>query len=181
MKSLCLQICDHNMIIRSVDACRPGSSHDSFIWQLSIAKQFLLAKYNNGDRNSWLLADSGYPLEPYLLTPFRNVTAGSVEHRFNKKHTLARNVVERTIGNLKSRFRCLQAKLHYTPVKVVKIVNVSCAIHNICKHFNANIVDELPYVDEQVDLETDFDDDSNVNSGRDRQSNVRQQIANSIR
>ncbi|XP_036322202.1 putative nuclease HARBI1 [Rhagoletis pomonella] len=31
-------ICDHNMVIRAIDACHPGSSHDSFIWSMSNAR-----------------------------------------------------------------------------------------------------------------------------------------------
>ena len=59
------------MKIRAVDACRPGSTHDSFIWGMPDARQFLKEKYN-GEQNSWLLGDSGYPAEPFRLTPYRN-------------------------------------------------------------------------------------------------------------
>ncbi|XP_036332514.1 uncharacterized protein LOC118743858 [Rhagoletis pomonella] len=65
-------ICDHNMVIRAIDACHPGSSHDSFIWSMSNARQFVMTKYRDGDHNSWLLGDAGYALEPFLLTPYRN-------------------------------------------------------------------------------------------------------------
>ncbi|XP_058974719.1 putative nuclease HARBI1 [Musca domestica] len=82
----------------------PGSCHDAFIWNLSGARQFFLNQYEDGDRNSWLLGDSGYGLELFLMTPYRDVSVGTKEHKFNKKHTLTRSIIERTIGVLKSSF-----------------------------------------------------------------------------
>ena len=128
------------MRIRAVDACRPGPCHDSFIWGMSDAKKYFKQKYENRERNSWFLGDAGYALEPYLMTPYRNPQHGTKEHIFNMKHCSGRNIVERTIGNLKSRFRCLQCTtLHYSPEKVVKIINVCSTLHNICKYINTEI------------------------------------------
>lgn len=124
------------MKVRAVDACRPGSCHDSFIWNMSSARNHFLNNYSNGDQNSWLLGDSGYGLEPFLITPYKDVAAGTGEHVFNKKHASGRNIIERTIGVLKSRFRCLLGTLVYSPHKVIKIINVCCALHNICREFN---------------------------------------------
>ena len=65
------------MRIRAVDACRPGSCHDSFIWGMSDAKKYFKQKYENRERNSWFLGDAGYALEPYLMTPYRNPQHGT--------------------------------------------------------------------------------------------------------
>ncbi|XP_036345203.1 putative nuclease HARBI1 isoform X2 [Rhagoletis pomonella] len=141
-------ICDYNMVIKAVDARRPGSSHDALIWSVSRAQDYFQRRYENGDRGSWLLGDAGYALQPYLLTPYRDPHVGTVHHTFNQKHSSARNVVERTIGVLKSRFRCLARCLQYQPQKVVQITNVCCALHNVCKHYK---VQEL--------IEFDIEDD----------------------
>ncbi|XP_050338636.1 putative nuclease HARBI1 [Bactrocera neohumeralis] len=141
-------ICDHNMVIKAVDACRPGSSHDLLIWSMSRAHDYYQRCYDNGERGSWLLGDAGYALQPFLLTPFRNPLVGTAQHTFNQKHSSARNVVERTIGVLKSRFRCLARLLQYQPKKVVQITNVCCALHNVCKHYK---VQELFSVDTEVE------------------------------
>ncbi|KAJ8971440.1 hypothetical protein NQ314_000696 [Rhamnusium bicolor] len=50
-----------------------GATHDSFIWC-----------YNEGDRNSWLLGDSGYPLQPWLMVPFQNAAHNSPKDRLAK-------------------------------------------------------------------------------------------------
>jgi DDE superfamily endonuclease len=70
------------------------------------------------------------------MTPFRSPAIGSSEEIFNNKHMTLRNVIERCNGVLKMRFRCLlgERKLRYKPEKVAKIINVCCALHNMCIH-----------------------------------------------
>lgn len=87
-----------------------------------------LKTYSN---NNWLLGDSGYPNEPWLLTPYERVTELHQEI-FNKLHIKTRNCVERSFGVLKSIFRCLlrQRTLHYTPVKAASITNACFVTYN---------------------------------------------------
>ena len=78
------------------------------------------------------------------MTPYRSTVEGSAEATFNTKHAKARNIVERTIGVLKNRFRCLLGarQLHYKPSKAIKMVNVCAALHNICIEFGVDITSE---------------------------------------
>lgn len=161
------------MHILDVDACRPGSCHDSFVWNMSDAKRYYSEKCEE-DRNFWLLGDSGYPLKPYLMTPYKSPSYGSAQHTFNQKHTLARNIVERTIGVLKSRFRCLQNTLPYSPSKVVTIVNVCCALHNICSHYGVTLAEEILTDPTDGDLEPE-EDENNIAA-----SIIRDNIARSL-
>lgn len=87
------------------------------------------------------------------MTPFRNTTEGSPQMKYNKIHAKARNSVERTIGVLKSKFRCLLSArgLHYAPDKAVKIVNACCALHNISQHFKVPFADLLT-IDQQESI-----------------------------
>lgn len=97
---------------------------------------------------------AGYPLETYLITPFRAVEAGSAECRFNTIHSRTRNVVERTISVLKIRFRCVLGarQLHYTPYISAKITAVCAALHNICIHYKINSTEfDIPLENENVD------------------------------
>ncbi|KAK4882434.1 hypothetical protein RN001_005753 [Aquatica leii] len=100
-------ICDHNLKINNMFANFGGSTHDSFIWRNSIIQRYLRTLHENGEDNIWLIGDSGYPLQPYLLTPIGNAVEGTPEHRYNVSHIQARNCVERCIGVLKTRFRCI--------------------------------------------------------------------------
>ncbi|XP_054167338.1 putative nuclease HARBI1 [Oppia nitens] len=80
----------------------PGRTHDAFIWQNSGLRRQLQQRPNIG----WLLGDSGYPLEPQLMTPLSEPRTPA-QIRYNTAHMSTRNVVERAFGVLKMRFRCL--------------------------------------------------------------------------
>lgn len=99
------------------------------------------------------LGDAGYPLRPYLMTPFRMTDTGSPQARYNTVHAKARNIVERTIGVLKSRFRCLLSArgLHYSPGKATQILNVCCALHNISLHYFQGEFPEQEIITESED------------------------------
>ena len=78
------------------------------------------------------MGDKGYPLEPWLLTPLSN-PQGQQERRYNKLHAKSRNVVERSFGVLKGRFRCLlrHRTLHYSDKKAANIVYSCVILHNM--------------------------------------------------
>lgn len=56
--------------------------------------------------NLMYIGDSGYPLQPWLLTPILH-PRNPHEERYNGSLTKTRVCVERAFGILKSRFRCL--------------------------------------------------------------------------
>ncbi|XP_067628904.1 putative nuclease HARBI1 [Eurosta solidaginis] len=136
-------LCDYKMSIRCVDARHPGANHDSFVFNVSDLKVHL---ERNVQSNSWILGDAGYPLKTYLMTPFRMAESGSPQSHYNTVHSKARNIIERTIGVVKSRFRCLLSArgLHYSPEKAKQIVNCCCALHNICQHFRVEPPEDIP-------------------------------------
>jgi len=70
--------------------------------------------------NFFVLSGSGYALELFVLTPYRSPQNKSFQHVYNVKYAAARNIVERTIGLLKIRFRCFQGTLQYDPQFVCK-------------------------------------------------------------
>ncbi|XP_065301422.1 putative nuclease HARBI1 [Dermacentor albipictus] len=123
--------CDADLWIEDINPCFPGSCHDSWVWRRNPLRAYLEAELRPGE---CLLGDSGYPLEPWLLTPVPGHPAGSTpEGLYNKEHTAMRNVVERCIGVLKSRFRCLQhyRTLLYNPDRAATIIAACAALHNI--------------------------------------------------
>ncbi|KAJ3661856.1 hypothetical protein Zmor_006235 [Zophobas morio] len=106
-----------DLIIYNVFAEYPGSNHDSYIWRNSAVRDGL-ANGNFGE--GWLVGDSGYPLEPWIMTPVGQVNTPA-ELLYNSVHISTRNPVERTNGVLKSRWYVLDSPLKYSPRKALTI------------------------------------------------------------
>ncbi|XP_063911205.1 putative nuclease HARBI1 [Zophobas morio] len=157
----CQLICDSNLKILNINARFPGSVHDSAVWMMSNVKEIMRNNHMQGDRTTWLLGDSGYPLAPFLLTPIIGAEDNTPEGRYNKAHIRARNCVERCIGLLKSYFRCLlkDRVLHYSPEVAGKIIYSCAVLHNILRIRNIendeiNIVyDNENYNNEELEYE----------------------------
>ncbi|GBP09729.1 Putative nuclease HARBI1 [Eumeta japonica] len=102
-------ICDPNLKILNVNAKYPGARHDSYIWSCSAVRRVLQRSYENGN-HIFLIGDSGYPLEPYLMTPLPNQPEGTPKFRYNESLCKARNPIERLFGVLKATWRCLSQR-----------------------------------------------------------------------
>lgn len=113
-----------------------------------------------------------------MITPFRAAEEGSVECRFNTIHSRTRNVVERAIGVLKNRFRCVlgERQLHYSPQMAAKITAVCAALHNICIYYkiDSREFDVTPIENEHSD--NDIQENYNTMTA----INIRLNIMNSL-
>lgn len=145
-------ICNAEGAITQLTSRWPGSTHDSFVW----ANCDLRRCFERGELpDGWLLGDSGYALEPWLLTPLRSA-AGPAEQRYNAAHTRTRQVIERTFGILKGRFRCLHQSggvLQYSPSMCARIVVACAVLHNMCVRHGIGLdaTDDDPVFDEGGD------------------------------
>nr|XP_054923178.1 putative nuclease HARBI1 [Dermacentor andersoni] len=78
--------------------------------------------------------DSGYRLEPWLLTPVPgHPPVQTAKGQYNTGHAAMRSVVGRCIGLLKSCFRCLQRyrTLLCEPERAANIVAACAVLHNL--------------------------------------------------
>lgn len=162
-----------------------GAAHDSFVWKHSNERDLLEDLYNNKKfKNGWLLGnlnaniyvsvkplhipllilgDSGYPLEPWCITPYRNPAEGSMESHFNEVHSKARCIVERSIGIFKARWKVLSndKRSRYCPQKIALFANVCASLHNICIKFKVDQYTEIT-VTESAQMEVDVGAETNV-------------------
>lgn len=154
-------VVDSNLKILAVNARFPGSVHDSAIWATSQVKRTMEQIYQNGDRSSWLIGDSGYPLQPFLMTPINGINLNESERNFNQVHKSSRNVIERLNGILKARFRCClgHRTLHYKPEVAANIINTCCILHNIC--LTRGEMDE-PDDEQDIYINLNLDDEPNL-------------------
>ncbi|KAG8231963.1 hypothetical protein J437_LFUL008883, partial [Ladona fulva] len=84
-------VCDYDLEILSLNALHGGRTHDAHIWRMSQLHQYMRRSYEEGDQCHWLLGNSGYPLQPWLMTPISNPPPGSPEERYNAHHLQARS------------------------------------------------------------------------------------------
>ncbi|CAH1984065.1 unnamed protein product [Acanthoscelides obtectus] len=68
------------------------------------------------------------------MTPIQGMPTDTHEGRYMAALTRTRNCVERYIGVLKNRFRCLlkDRVLHYAPFRAGQIINATSVLHNVC-------------------------------------------------
>ncbi|XP_025163925.1 putative nuclease HARBI1 [Harpegnathos saltator] len=119
-----IAICDPELKILNVNARYPGTRHDAYIWSNSPIHRIMERRFNNGERNTWLIGDDGYNLEPWLMTPLKHEIPGSPRFRYNNNLCSARSCVERLFGVWKAVFKCLsvQRRLMYKPGMAGKIM-----------------------------------------------------------
>ncbi|XP_067130112.1 putative nuclease HARBI1 [Centruroides vittatus] len=141
------QVCDPDMKINSINAKFPGSTHDSYIWKSCNLRQAFIEGRIKTNNNAWLIVwknsftkiffflfirDSGYPMEPWLLTPILDAQQQNKQN-YNRSLTSTRIIVERCNGLLKSRFRCIHKHrvLNYSLYKAELIINACAVLHNM--------------------------------------------------
>lgn len=106
--------------------------------------------------------DSGYPLQPWLMTPILHPVTNN-ESRYNRAHVKGRNVIERCNVVLKSRFRCLSRFriMNLGPTSASKIINACAILHNICVK---NRLDFYGAIEDGGDAGDDAPDENDSNS-----------------
>ena len=143
--SIVLQgLVDHRYCFLDVYIGWPGSVHDARVFAHSslysqLSKGELLPHnktitYNRTDIPLFILGDSAYPLETWLIKPFsQNAAATPQQRNYNYRISRARIVVENAYGRLKARWRRLLKRndMHLNNIPVV--VTVACVLHNICE------------------------------------------------
>uniref|UniRef100_A0AAG5DL80 DDE Tnp4 domain-containing protein n=1 Tax=Anopheles atroparvus TaxID=41427 RepID=A0AAG5DL80_ANOAO len=129
-----LLICDHKKMIRYVNATFGGANKDANIWNICGINKFFAKKNSKGSTPFRLLADAAFPSKPWLVTPKPNAQKDSKDAEYNARHLAGRAIIEQAILELKNRFKCLMMArgLQYSPTKCAQIINVCCALHNIC-------------------------------------------------
>ncbi|KAJ1165047.1 hypothetical protein NDU88_005477, partial [Pleurodeles waltl] len=123
--------------------------------------------------------DSAYAPRPWILNPYLT-PSNETERRYNSAHRRTRNVIERTFGLLKTRFRCLHRSggaLQYAPITAFKIVGACAILHNIATRRGLHLTPEDPdSEDEEQELPHRHHGDRSIaNQGRQRRDHIANQ------
>ncbi|XP_055715853.1 putative nuclease HARBI1 [Phlebotomus papatasi] len=145
-------VCNSDLIFTYINPRFPGSTHDSAIWAVTPLRNVMRNGYTHGE-NDWLIGDSGYPNEPWLMTPYPNTVEERHKMLYNRIHKRTRNVIERAFGVLKSVFRCVfkHRVLHYDPIRAAYIATTCFTLHNFLRINNI----EFDYDDQEIDSDED--------------------------
>lgn len=151
-------VCNAQMIFTNVNARFPGSTHDAYIYGGSVLNtrleemhqlephtfnhligkiqfDFLYASTHKCISNmkfKMISGDSAYTLSPWMMKVFDGNNLNLMEQNFNRALKGVRQIIERSIGVLKVRFRCImgERKLRYMPTKAGNFVYACATLHN---------------------------------------------------
>ena len=158
--SILLQaVVDSRCFFTSVNTGPPGSLHDSAHFKSTElyrkVEEGVMGGFHD-DPLTWesglpfppyLVADRGYPLLSWCITPFKLGPMGTPlseeEVWFNRKHSSTRICVERGFGILKSRFKEIGTKTSLKLDFIPTVVHCCCILHNILLASKDRTLDEI--------------------------------------
>ena len=136
-----LAVVDFDMSFTYVLAGWEGSAHDGRVLQDAVHRGF------TAPEGRYYLADAGYANKAITLSPYRGVryhlreisavgrTPETKQELFNFRHSSIRNVVERTFGVWKRRWRIFDRPHEFSVAVQVKLVYAIVAVHNFTNSF----------------------------------------------
>lgn len=134
--------------------------------------------------DGFLLADSAYPCLTNLMVPYKDYGhLTRAQHRFNKKLSSCRVVIEHSFGDLKQRFRQLYYLKLRNIVRIVQIIQACCVLHNLSNANDLRLFDppeEDDYIDPNAENDDTCEDDYEIpdnKSGQDLRDELCRQFA----
>ena len=158
--SILLQgVVDSKCYFTSINTGPPGSLHDSAHFKTTElyrkAVEGTMGDFHD-DPLTWdtalpfppyLVADRGYPLLSWCITPFKMGPMGLPLSReeawFNRKHSSTRMSVERAFGILKGRFKEIGTKSALKLDFMPTVIHTCCVLHNILLASKDRTLDQI--------------------------------------
>lgn len=125
-------VCREDLRFTDIAVGCPGRMHDaralknSSLWDTGHGKT-MQSQFH-------ILADAAYPLQRWLLTPFRNTGNLTPQQlHYNRALSSKRQNIERAFGLLKRRFSKMSLGIDIADLdEINEIIMATCALHNIC-------------------------------------------------
>ena len=152
-------VVDNKCYFTSMNTGPPGSLHDNAHFKSTElyrkVEEGIMGGFHD-DPLTWdaslsfppyILADRGYPLLSWCITPFKRGPMGMPLKReevwFNRKHSSTRMSVERAFGILKSMFKEIGTKSSLKLDFLPTIVHCCCVLHNILLASKDSTLDQI--------------------------------------
>lgn len=153
--SITLQaICDYRMKFFDCSVGYPSSVHDARIFRNSaVYKKAETHMQTMFPRNLVILGDKAYPVKKWCIPPYiDNGRLTQIQKKFNAKHSLGRQIIERSFALLFGRWRRLKrlemSRIDAYPATVL----ACCTLHNICLLFPEELIEN--YINEGLTTAT---------------------------
>ncbi|KAJ8434291.1 hypothetical protein Cgig2_009266 [Carnegiea gigantea] len=153
--SMLLQaIVDPDMRFRDIVTGWPGNLSDSLVLKTSnFFKLCEKGKRLNGkaiilpegsEIREYIVGDVGFPLLPWLVTPYKGKGLSQTETEFNRRHFATRMVARRALARLKEMWKIIHGAM-WRPDKnrLPRIILVCCLLHNIVIDLKDEVQDEM--------------------------------------
>ena len=148
--SIILQaVCKHDLLFTSIYVGWPGRVHIANVLRHSNLPETVDEKFQFG--NFPILWDGAYPLQRWLLTPYRdNGHLTQEELRYNEILSSKRQIIERVFGLLKGRSRRLKHIDMRNVPEMCGLIMATCILHNVCILSEEECQDFLKADNEQI-------------------------------
>ncbi|GAB2234072.1 hypothetical protein Droror1_Dr00003309 [Drosera rotundifolia] len=153
--SMLLQaIVDPNMKFLDIVTGWPGKMSDSSVLESSSFFHLVEKGERLGGKKmdlchgsevgEYIIGDSGFPLLPWLITPYPGKDLQESKVEFNKRHFATRMVSQRALTRLKEMWKIIHGVM-WRPDKhkLPRIVLVCCLLHNIVIEMEDDVQDEM--------------------------------------
>ncbi|XP_068644504.1 protein ALP1-like [Aristolochia californica] len=154
--SMVLQaIVDPDMRFRDIVTGWPGSMNDSLVLKNSgfynlckKGKRLDGKKIEHSEGSmlrEYIIGDVGFPLLPWLITPYPGKDLPYSKADFNRRHFATRMVAHRALARLKDMWKIVRGVM-WRPDKhkLPRIILVCCLLHNIVIDLEDEVQDEMP-------------------------------------
>lgn len=154
--SMVLQaVVDPDLRIRDISTGWPGAMTDSSTLQSSSFYRVCQEGARlNGEKKElsqgnelreYIVGDAGYPLLPWLLTPYKGRKLSKSQVEYNKRHCETRLVAARALMRLKDMWKIIQGTvLRPQDDQFPTLVSVCCVLHNILIDLNDEVLEKMP-------------------------------------
>ncbi|XP_061434753.1 uncharacterized protein LOC133360166 [Lethenteron reissneri] len=146
-------VCDSSLRFLDVDTGRPGSTEGAE----ALRKSSLWSRLEGLRTMDYhLLADSAYPLETFLLSPYTDDGhLSELQRNYNEVHGSARADIERAFGLLRRKWRRLKYLDMTAVAHIPAVISAACVLHNFLIDIERLSGDET---DPETEPETHNDD-----------------------